>query len=143
MPSYRCIVATPTRELFLGEIEQAIVPSAEGDMGILAGHENFVGLNRGGLVTLTLEGGKEKKQILVRGGFTQMMNDHLAILPRFGHKIEDITLEHAEAQTAKLSEELKALEAKGDEHDDPEIESLQARLDWYATQIKYFKGEVA
>ena len=47
MPSFRCIVATPTREMFLGEIESATVPSAEGDMGILGGHENFVGITAG------------------------------------------------------------------------------------------------
>jgi F-type H+-transporting ATPase subunit epsilon len=56
MATMHCLVATPTRELFSGEVHYASVPSVEGDYGVLPGHEMIVSMNRaGGLCTLHLD----------------------------------------------------------------------------------------
>ena len=78
MPKYRCVVAIPTRELFSGEIDYANIPGSIGYMGVLSNHENFVGLNRTGKLTLWLDpDGNERKEFLISGGFTQVLNNHL------------------------------------------------------------------
>lgn len=141
MSKFRCAVAIPTRELFLGEIEAAKIPGAEGYLGILSGHENFVGLNAGGMVTLTIDD-KETKQFLIKDGITQMMNNHLAILPRFGRKPEDIDRAHAEETIKYLEGELEKVRASDKEDVESEEESLSARLSWYQTQMKFLDGEL-
>ena len=61
MPKYRCVVAIPTRELFSGDIDYANIPGSIGYMGVLSNHENYVGLNRTGQLTLWLDPeGKER-----------------------------------------------------------------------------------
>ena len=45
MPNLLCMVATPTRELFSGEIAYADVPGSEGNYGVLSGHEMLVAKN--------------------------------------------------------------------------------------------------
>ena len=47
MPNLLCMVATPTRELFSGEIAYADVPGSEGNYGVLSGHEMLVAVRVG------------------------------------------------------------------------------------------------
>ena len=51
MPNLLCMVATPTRELFSGEIAYADVPGSEGNYGVLSGHEMLVAKNSPGVLT--------------------------------------------------------------------------------------------
>ena len=65
--SYRCIVATPTRELFNGEIYYADVPGYAGHYGVLRGHESLVATNhQGGKLTLH---GAESGERTINGEF--------------------------------------------------------------------------
>lgn len=144
MPKFRCIVATPTREMFLGEVESAKIPGSEGYFGVLANHENFVGILGEGLVTLNLDAeGREKKQFVVSKGFAQMMNNHLAILPRFGCAEENLSLEHAQERIAEITAELEELKQAEADSDDIGLETLNARLTYYNAQVEYLNGNHA
>ena len=63
MPNLLCMVATPTRELFSGEIAYADVPGSEGNYGVLSGHEMLVAKNSPGVLTLWMDAaGNEKRR---------------------------------------------------------------------------------
>lgn len=75
MASMGCIVALPDKALFQGEITYANIPGTDGYFGVLPGHELTVSLNReGGLVTLTIDD-NEKREFLVMGGATSVLDD--------------------------------------------------------------------
>ena len=105
MAVMRCMVATPTRALFEGEITYAGIPGADGAYGVLPGHELMLSLNRqGGVLTLDLgENGQDRREFLIMGGATQVFNDKVTVLARYGTAVEDIdeAAVRAEADAAR------------------------------------------
>ena len=100
MASMGCIVALPDKALFQGEITYANIPGTDGYFGVLPGHELTVSLNReGGVVTLTI-GENEKREFLVMGGATSVLDDKVTVLARFGVAVEDIDAEAVRATLA-------------------------------------------
>ena len=101
MASMGCIVALPDKALFQGEITYANIPGTDGYFGVLPGHELTVSLNReGGVVTLTI-GENEKREFLVMGGATSVLDDKVTVLARFGTAVEDIDAEAVRAEAAE------------------------------------------
>ena len=142
--SFRCVVAIPTRELFSGDVYYAEVPGFEGYYGVIRNHESLVAVNHaGGKLVLWLDpDGKEKVEILIHRGCTQMLHNHLAVLGRFGIRIEDIDVEivkeKAEATRAKIEEmQTRLSEVEEDNVLESHIENEQVRLSWYDAQIDY------
>ena len=115
--SYRCIVATPTRELFNGEIYYADVPGYAGHYGVLRGHESLVATNhQGGKLTLHLDpDGNEKKVFLIHRGCTQMLHNHLSVLGRFGCDPETIDVEKVKQKAENLRTTIEEVYAAYDE----------------------------
>ena len=94
MPNLLCMVATPTRELFSGEIAYADVPGSEGNYGVLSGHEMLVAKNSPGVLTLWMDAaGNEKRRFALYEGATQVYADRLTVLARFGVDVDNIDAE--------------------------------------------------
>lgn len=144
MPKYRCVVAIPTRELFSGDIDYANIPGSIGYMGVLSNHENYVGLNRTGMLTLWLDpDGNERKEFLISGGFTQVLNNHLSVLPRFGCTLDSIDVDDVKTKIEALKADIEEAEAKAGEEDQIEdkifetsLRTMKLCLGWYETKLK-------
>ncbi len=144
MPKYRCEVAIPTRGLFSGDVEYAKIPGVDGDFGVLSGHESFVGLNRDGILTLWMDAdGKERKEFLISGGCTQVLNNHLSVLPRFGSEVDTIDLDDVNPKIENLKTDIAAKQAEYEAAEGEEREALEAtvrtmqeRLAWYELKAK-------
>ncbi len=144
MASLKCTVVIPTRELFSGEIYYANIPGYEGYYGILPGHEMMVASNRsGGILTLTFDAdGNEKKQFMLYEGATQVFEDKITILGRFGRAVEDIDAVDLRKKSDELSAHIEELE-KIDEpegQDKVELDNARTKLEWYQLQIDYAEG---
>ena len=132
---FRCVVATPTRELFAGTVYYADVPGSDGHYGVLSGHESLVALNhRGGKLTLHLDpDGNEKKVFLIHCGCTQMLHNHLSVLGRFGCDPDDIDVAEIKGKADELR---KVVEASfPTETYLPETDGA----DWDAAYARYIK----
>ena len=145
---FRCVVATPTRELFSGTVYYADVPGRDGRFGVLRGHQSIVALNHeGGKLTLHLDpDGNEKKTFLVHHGCTQMLHDHLAVLGRYGCDPDEIDIEDVKAKAADLRTVLEERIAKHDADPNKDvytaadragIDNQKTHLSWYEAQIAY------
>ncbi|HJH72549.1 MAG: F0F1 ATP synthase subunit epsilon [Gordonibacter pamelaeae] len=149
MPNLLCMVATPTRELFSGEIAYADVPGSEGNYGVLSGHEMLVAKNSPGVLTLWMDAaGNEKRRFALYEGATQVYADRLTVLARFGVDVDNIDAEAVRKKADGMRERVAELEAK--HADDPEVESYgailetsRARLAWYETQLRVAEGAPA
>lgn len=146
--SFRCIVATPTRELFNGDVYYVDVPGYAGHYGVLRGHENLVATNhQGGRLVLWLDpDGNEKKEFFIHRGCSQMLHNHLSVLARFGCESESIDTEKVRAKAEKLSAEIDRRKAELDASAEDEdhkaadrawITTEEIHLSWYEAQIDF------
>ena len=70
MKSYKLQIITPDKTIYSGDAEQIIVRTTEGDVGILAGHENYVAMLPSGALKLTVNG--EEKYAAIASGFVKV-----------------------------------------------------------------------
>lgn len=144
MAVMRCTVALPDRALFQGEIASASIPGSDGYFGVLPGHELAVSLNReGGLLTLTLPEGEQKRQFLIMGGATSVLNDKVTVLARFGTAVEDIDVEAVKAEADECRATIADLGSSEDAQDQATLVTNQKKLDWCEAQLKHVSGAAA
>ena len=135
MASMGCIVALPDKALFQGEITYANIPGTDGYFGVLPGHELTVSLNReGGLVTLTIDD-NEKREFLVMGGATSVLDDKVTVLARFGAAVEDIDAEAVRAEADECKSAIAELEQKNDPQDQATLMTWQKKLEGCEAQL--------
>ena len=60
MAKFHFSLVSPERELYAGEVDQVDAPGAEGDFGVLEGHEPFMTTLRSGQVIVTVGGGARR-----------------------------------------------------------------------------------
>ena len=147
--SFRCVVATPTRVLFSGDVYYADVPGYAGHYGVLKGHESLVATNhQGGKLVLHLDpDGNEKREFLIHRGCSQMLHDHLAILARFGRAIEDLDIEESKRRVQEVTADIEARKAELEaETDEDRIAAGNAwlttegiRLEWHEAKVHFLE----
>ena len=104
---------------------------------MLSGHELTVSLNReGGVVTLTI-GENEKREFLVMGGATSVLDDKVTVLARFGTAVEDIDAEAVRAEAAECKSAIAELEQKNDPQDQATLMTHQKKLEWCEAQLAH------
>jgi F-type H+-transporting ATPase subunit epsilon len=71
-------LVSPERELFAGEVDQVVVPGADGEFGVLSLHSAVMTVIKPGALRI-LEGSSERR-IYVGGGFADVTPQGLTIL---------------------------------------------------------------
>jgi F-type H+-transporting ATPase subunit epsilon len=104
-------LVTPERLLISGEAEQVVVPGAEGDFAVRAGHAPVISTLRPGIIEITLTDGKQR--VLVKKGVAEADPERLTILAQTAVAVESLN-------AAALAAELKAAEAEVAEAKDDE-----------------------
>ena len=120
MPTLLEIVA-PDRLLLSQPVDMAVIPAAEGEMGVMPGHSPMIVLLRGGTITLH-EGGKPTAQLYVSGGFAEITPERCTVLA-------DEATPVAEVSKAKGEERLKQAEADYAALDKINVPALDAAMD--------------
>lgn len=93
---------SPERVLLTGEATEVMVPGAEGDFTVLAGHAPLISALRPGIIEIRQDSGR--RRIYVRGGFAEVDPTQLTILAQ---NLVDVTSPDAGA----LAEEMRVAEA--------------------------------
>ncbi len=65
--------------LFEGEVTDAVVPAADGELGILPGHTPLLAILQPGSVRFTLSSGQEQ-EILTSRGFVTVDSDEIMVV---------------------------------------------------------------
>ncbi|WP_304426775.1 F0F1 ATP synthase subunit epsilon [uncultured Adlercreutzia sp.] len=143
MASLGCLVALPDKALFKGEITYASIPGTDGYFGVLPGHELTVSLNReGGVVTLTV-GENDKREFLVMGGATSVLDNKVTVLAGFGVAVEDIDAEAVRAEAEECRKVMADTEGSDDPQDQATFVTNQKKLEWCEAQLKHVSGVAA
>ncbi|KAB2937577.1 MAG: F0F1 ATP synthase subunit epsilon [Hyphomicrobium sp.] len=103
MATFNFELVTPERLVLSGEAQQVVVPGAEGDFAVLAGHAPFISTLRPGILDVTLPQGRQ--QLLVKKGVAEADPTRLTVLAQTAVPLEEL-------QGARLASELQLAEAQ-------------------------------
>ena len=130
MAGFMCDIVTPEALLASTEVEMAVVPGVEGEMGFLRGHAPLVSVLADGMARLTLADTKEVARYVLQGGYVEVTGKKVIILA-------DRALPASEINAAEVREQLAALEAKAAEQSEEAVAktTLAADIDWCHVQL--------
>lgn len=99
-------LVSPEKLLLSDDFEMVVVPGAEGDFAVLAGHSPVTSSLRPGVISI-YENDQEKNRIFVNGGFAEVSHDKLTVLAEEAIYIEELNRSDIEQriQNAREDEE--------------------------------------
>ena len=121
MTPFRLTIISPDGPEFEGNVEEIIVRTTSGDLGIMAGHANCVAPLGMGRATVVIDGKKRYGACI--GGLLSMVDGKATLVATTFEWAEDIDPERAEESYQKAQQVLSRKDAS-----DTEIALAQARL---------------
>lgn len=100
--TFKFSLVSPEKVLVSADVEEVIVPGAEGDFTVLHRHAPFISTLRPGVLRIPGLSG-EQKDVYVRGGIAEVNGESLTVLAEKAVPLSDFKQEI-------LTEEIKALE---------------------------------
>ena len=104
MTPFSLTIVTPDGLEFEGQVEELVVRTTTGDIGILAGHINCVAALGMGRATVVQDGKKRYGACI--GGMVSVMNGQVKLVPTTFEWAEDIDTARAEASMQRAKETL-------------------------------------
>jgi F-type H+-transporting ATPase subunit epsilon len=112
-------LVTPERLLLSGAAEQVVVPGAEGDFAVLAGHAPVISTLRPGVLEITMADGRQR--VFVKKGVAEADPERLTILAQTAVTVESL-------DAAAIAAELRAAEAELAEAKDDQSKRMAETL---------------
>jgi F-type H+-transporting ATPase subunit epsilon len=101
--TFKFELVSPERILLSMDADQVVVPGADGDFAVLAGHAPVITTLRPGVIDVTA--GTTKRRVFVKSGFAEVDPTRLTVLAQKAYNVEDMT-------AAIVADELKTAEAE-------------------------------
>ncbi|MBW8268786.1 ATP synthase F1 subunit epsilon [Caldovatus aquaticus] len=108
--TFRFELVSPARLLLSRDVEMAVIPSAEGEMGVLAGHAPMIVALRGGVIRVR-ENGQETERLFVAGGFAEVTPARCTVLADEATPVATLSRSAAEERLREAEAALAALPA--------------------------------
>jgi F-type H+-transporting ATPase subunit epsilon len=105
-------IATPERLLVTEDVDEVVLPSADGSLGVLPGHAPLLAKLDIGEVSFRI--GTERKYFALSSGFAEVLRDAVEILAETCEPAEDIDADRAERSKERAEARLKAAEDETD-----------------------------
>ena len=121
MTAFRLKIVTPDGIQYDGNAEELVVRTTTGDVGILAGHINFVAPLGLGEAMILMDGKKRRAACI--GGMVSVVNETVTLLPTTFEWADEIDLERAKASEERAQKVLQNKDAS-----DSELVLAKARL---------------
>ncbi len=115
-------LVSPERLLLSVAVEMVVVPGAEGDFGVLAGHTPMITGVRTGVIS-TYDGGRVDKRIFVAGGFAEVTPERCTVLAEEAVSLDDADRAAVETRIKAAEDELSVADT------DDEREAAQGTLE--------------
>ena len=97
MATFKLELVSPERLLLSRPVEMAVIPAAEGEMGVLPGHSPMIVALRGGVITVT-ENGQVTDRLFVAGGFAEITPERCTVLADEATPVAQLSKADAEAR---------------------------------------------
>lgn len=106
MSTFRLTILASDREFYNGPAQSLVIPVEDGEMAILAHHENLVLSTEIGELRYTLPDGT-KVVAAVGYGFTQVMNNRVLVLVDSCERPEEVDIKRAKRAEERAKEQLR------------------------------------
>lgn len=101
--TFKFELVSPERILMSVDADQVVVPGADGDFAVLAGHAPVIATLRPGVLDVTSASGK--KRLFVKAGFAEVDPTRLTVLAQKAYDVDDMSAD-------VIAGELKTAEAE-------------------------------
>jgi F-type H+-transporting ATPase subunit epsilon len=98
-------IVTPERQVLIEKVDEVVLPSVEGYMGVLPGHAPLLAQMDIGEVSYRV--GNKRHYLAVSGGFVEVLRESVSILATTCERAEEIDLERAQKSKKRAEEALK------------------------------------
>ncbi|HVW20960.1 MAG TPA: ATP synthase F1 subunit epsilon [Opitutaceae bacterium] len=122
-------IVTPEARVYADTIDSVVIPTLEGEIGVLPGHIPL--LTQVGRGALRVTKGGSSQLLAVAGGFAQIAGDKVSVLAENAISEEKIDEHAAEAAMKRAEDELKARETLPP----AEIERLESVVRFAVAQL--------
>lgn len=110
---FRLKIVTLEREVYSQDVASVVVPGTAGEMAILADHAPLISTLGDGVVTVVEPDGE--RFIAVSGGFVEVKDGEVVLLPDLAERSEEIDIAKVEEAKRRAEEILAKREALTDE----------------------------
>jgi len=125
-------VVTPERRVLAEEVDEVVLPSVEGYMGVLPGHAPLLAMLDVGEVSYRM--GTERRYMAVTGGFAEVLRDSVSILAKTSELAEEIDIDRAKRAKERAESELKKqLSEQQMRHAEVKLKRALCRIQVYGT----------
>ncbi|NTU69809.1 ATP synthase F1 subunit epsilon [bacterium] len=122
MNKFSATIISPEKTLFEGEIEELLLPTENGQIGILPNHAPLVSKIAHG--EAVIKNGSSKDALVLFGGFVHVLNDRsVIVLADSAYHIEEINEKEAQAAKERAEQLLVTKEVRDDKTRFAEIQS--------------------
>jgi F-type H+-transporting ATPase subunit epsilon len=98
-------IVTPERRVLSEHVDEVVMPSAEGSMGVLPGHAPLLARLDAGEVSYRV--GDERRFLAVSGGHAEVLRDAVTVLARTAERAEEIDIDRAQRARDAATEMLE------------------------------------
>jgi len=95
-------IATPEKVVYEDEVDEVILPTQLGEIGVLPNHLPIVSSLSAGEILIKKDG--QETPLAVSGGFVEFNNNQMTILADTAERVEEIDEQRAEAARARVQE---------------------------------------
>jgi F-type H+-transporting ATPase subunit epsilon len=112
MATFQLEFVSPEKLLLSRPVEMALLPAADGQMGVLPGHAPMIVALRGGVISVH-EGGAETEALFVPGGFAEITPTRVTVLADEATPVAQLSRAEAEQRIVAAEKALSDLNADG------------------------------
>ena len=123
MAELRLEIVTPEKRILDAEVDTVTVPTATGEVGVLANHAPLISALKPGVLAYTAKGATGK--LAITGGFVEVSNDKVSVLTDTAETAAEIDIAAARAEKDAAEKALTAAATASVE----ETESIRTLLD--------------
>ena len=126
---FSATVLTPANQVLDTQVTEVILPAFDGECGILAGHEDFIGLLGTGVLKI-VRGGDDYWYVVSSGVF-EVSNGKLTVLAEHAEQAQEVDADKARAKLNELEPKLGQVNSYSEESEEffRELERAKARLE--------------
>lgn len=122
-------IVTPESRVFSDTVDTVVIPTVEGEIGVLPGHIPLVTKVNGGELRVTK--GNSTRLLAVSGGFAQVASDKVSVLAE--HACSEDKIDEKAVEEAMKRAEQQLLDAK--DMDPNQFEHLQSLVRFSGIQL--------
>lgn len=107
-------LVSPEEKLVSEPVHMAVIPGAEGEFGVMAGHSALVAELKAGVVELYAKDSKDARKIFIAGGFADVTGEQCIVLAEEAVNVNDLNKGDLEKQLKILDQDLGLAEEAAD-----------------------------